>query len=689
MNAGPQGAAGGSRQEWPTDDGFRQQGRRGGARGGGGGRGGAPQGKFKSKAKGANLVGHENWNRGSNPAPTSYHSLEYQREVDSTKPVTKLQYKDDGWNYPRSVMVSLSTVRLTQRARAPFENEVTDVMQQLTDRKAIGVIDYQAERQRVRIGFKLGHEEACEAFHNKMLVGTYWPGTSSYMSGYRLDKPVLHVKVNNVSDYTAKDVVEAQMGRYGEVVQIFQLGTDKRTVPGMESFIWDGKWQVHLRVGKGKVVPSLISTDTTTWSLNYRGAVRLCFECGLPGHQAWRCNAAPRERGTKLVWTPKMGQHVDIAVIPDELNDPTLTPEAREEIIQKSLEESKNWGKPEQLEEEVRGTESESSSVSEDQSQSSKGGKKMTSKAERDLKVLKRQNENLQEKLDKLQEAALLQGVQLPAVEQPGAALPEQAEEEARVAKESRLAQQVELEKQEAEAGKRAEEAAQAVRQLELQAEEARRLKLEADKANNIAQVTRNKFLKEQEELERKEAEEKEKEEQIAMEESVKDTVHLGKRPRSASTGVSRRKRKNANPALENGKAATETEETDDDDEELRGYKFAVNQQNLVVPDMEEETTGVHLIQTPGTFSARLTPEQEEAERVEKEKESRVQEDEQARLSRLAQSTGDDTPLVNGEILMRENQSLGLGSQDGPPPTFSGLPLHNTVEMSPVGPKEV
>jgi hypothetical protein len=199
----------------------------------------------------------------------------------------------------------------------PSQERIYDWVESVAPQyEKVDVVSIDREMQEVRVEYET--EEPCNQFQELLLKGIRWLESDDLVTGYRLDKPTTHVRLCNVNKNVSKLVIGAFMSQYGLVSQVYRKGIRREMVEGKPGFIWDGVWQVHIKVYEGQVLPTLILAPKGNWRLKHRDSRFLCYKCGHYDHAWWACKAQPRTSADDdPEWHVGLGPHVDRIVFPN------------------------------------------------------------------------------------------------------------------------------------------------------------------------------------------------------------------------------------------------------------------------------------------------------------------------------------------------------------------------------------
>ena len=223
-----------------------------------------------------------------------------------------------GFNHINTVAINLSTVRIA--AGWPTEKAITDFV--LSDQMGVMVEDVDTcstKKDRGEVWLTLKTDEKCMEVEQRLLKGVKWlvnrAAPDVMVFGQRLDKPTLHVTVVGVAKNVPKVEMERIMGRYGKISSLHRgshpyLSRGKKE--GQEGWVWDGRWNIYIKVPEEGHLPSNIIVADDHWQLYFRGSVQACWKCLSPDHLAWRCQAKPRPK-SNVNWVPYCGAHVGVA----------------------------------------------------------------------------------------------------------------------------------------------------------------------------------------------------------------------------------------------------------------------------------------------------------------------------------------------------------------------------------------
>ena len=154
----------------------------------------------------------------------------------------------------------------------------------------------------------------CMEVEEKLLKGVKWHGNKEVvLYGYRLDKPTLHVRVLGVPPDIPACEMERIFSQYGQVTSLHRGSHPliSKGEEGGEDWVWDGQWNIYIKVAEEKTLPSNIIANDEHWEVQFRGSVQACYKCLATDHLSWRCPAKPRPK-TNVNWVPFLGQHVDM-----------------------------------------------------------------------------------------------------------------------------------------------------------------------------------------------------------------------------------------------------------------------------------------------------------------------------------------------------------------------------------------
>ena len=160
---------------------------------------------------------------------------------------TTLVPLDDGMDFEFAVKMSFRHVREGERRLLPSHASVYAWIRAVAPEvDKIDVIDYCRDTQEVRVEYTA--EEPCNKFQEMLLQGIRWGDSSDIVTGYRLDKPTTHVRLSGVNKKVSKSEVTLFMSQYGKVSAVYKKGIMRDMEEGKPGFVWDGVWQVHIRV---------------------------------------------------------------------------------------------------------------------------------------------------------------------------------------------------------------------------------------------------------------------------------------------------------------------------------------------------------------------------------------------------------------------------------------------------------
>ena len=160
-----------------------------------------------------------------------------------------------------------------------------------------------------QVFLKVQSEDILGRVETKLLQGTAVNGKTYMLFGWRCDKPLTTVRINNITPETSKEEIEKIMGKYCKV-KTCEMGVYECA---KTSVIYDGTWLLRVWTEPGKGLPSVIyynpdeSDDKVfdVWSLNFDGKVSCCWKCGGEDHIGDRCRAR----------RPKLDDRGDVAPV--------------------------------------------------------------------------------------------------------------------------------------------------------------------------------------------------------------------------------------------------------------------------------------------------------------------------------------------------------------------------------------
>ncbi|MCP3679864.1 MAG: hypothetical protein GY782_06155, partial [Gammaproteobacteria bacterium] len=263
----------------------------------------------------------------------------------STGPKT-LTPLDDGMEFENSCKLNFRHVREGEKRLLPTHDQVYKWVGSVApDAHLIDVVYYCKETQEARVEYSEESEESANKLQDMLLRGIRWKDSNNMVTGYRMDKPTSHVRIEGVNKKVSKVVIELFMSQYGKVSSVYKKGIARDMEPDKPGFVWDGVWNVHLKVNDGIELPTLILVDKGNWRLKHRNSKFICYKCGSPSHPWWKCRALPR---TSVEDVPEYnidyGEHVDRIILPKFEKEMTLL--ERGQCLNAAVKKSKEVGRP-------------------------------------------------------------------------------------------------------------------------------------------------------------------------------------------------------------------------------------------------------------------------------------------------------------------------------------------------------
>ena len=228
----------------------------------------------------------------------------------------------------------------------PTEKAITDFI--LSEQMGLKVEDIDTsstKKDRGEVWLSLKTDLKCMEVEQRLLKGVKWmvnrAAPDVMVFGQRLDKPTLHVTIVGAAKNIPEVEIRRIMGKYGTISSLHRGSHPylSKGKVGQEGWVWDGRWNVYIKVPEEGHLPSNIIVADDHWQLYFRGCVQACWKCLSPDHLAWRCQAKPRPK-SNVNWVPYCGAHVDTAnpITEEEMDDPDFN--YQEVSSQRSQEEA-------------------------------------------------------------------------------------------------------------------------------------------------------------------------------------------------------------------------------------------------------------------------------------------------------------------------------------------------------------
>ena len=198
----------------------------------------------------------------------------------------------EGLKHINTVAINVSPIRTVLGLGFPNDRSIVDFL--MSDQvgctvKDIAQLTSRRSRGEVRVAFR--SDMKCMEVEEKLLKGVKWHGNKEVvLYGYRLDKPTLHVRVLGVPPDIPACEMERIFSQYGQVTSLHRGSHPliSKGEEGGEDWVWDGLWNIYIKVAEEKTLPSNIIANDEHWEVQFRGSVQACFKCLATDHLSWR-----------------------------------------------------------------------------------------------------------------------------------------------------------------------------------------------------------------------------------------------------------------------------------------------------------------------------------------------------------------------------------------------------------------
>ena len=181
-------------------------------------------------------------------------------------------------------------------------------------KKIVSITNLRAKQQ-VWISFL--EERDVIDLENRIFKGVVFPESGVKIEGRRLDNPIISVILTGAPFSVDEFQIKSLFERWGKVHSLDRGTSSISLQEGIKGitgsgWVWEGSWEVRIKVEEGVTLPSFVSADGGTWELRHDGSPTVCFICADPHHLAGNCQAPRRKERFISQWEEELGDNVEV-----------------------------------------------------------------------------------------------------------------------------------------------------------------------------------------------------------------------------------------------------------------------------------------------------------------------------------------------------------------------------------------